>query len=532
MAGAHPLAGGRARSARWWRCRWCCRRRCSASICWWRWGRTARSGSSPSALGLGVLPFTFCRAGGGLGVLFPALRGAADAERLRGHRRAPAGSRRHPARLAAGCLLHACRCRWPGPASSPPAILGFAHTVGEFGVVLMIGGNIPGETRVVSVQIYDHVEALEYAQAHWLAGGMLVFSFLVLLALYTLQPERDEGDDAMNAHPRPLPARLARLHAGRRSRPAGPRRHRAVRPFRLRQDHAAALHRRAGTRAAAGSSRSTAKSGRTPTRFLPTHQRPLGYVFQEASLFPHLTVRGNLDYGLKRVAGSDAPASRCDHAIELLGIGHLLDRKPDRLSGGERQRVGHRPRAGGQPAPAADGRTAGRARPGAQAGNPALSGTPARRTGNPACSTSATRRTKWRGWPTTSWSWTAGRAVAAGPLAETLARLDLPIRLGEDAGVVLDAVVAERDAQLAPGARRLRRRRACWVRDSGVRRRPPRARAHPGARRQPGACEHVDRHQHPEHSARHGRRHRPTTPTRRSPWCGCDVGGIGRCWRA
>jgi len=65
------------------------------------------------------------------------------------------------------------------------AILGFAHTVGEFGVVLMIGGNIPGQTRVVSVQIYDHVEALEYAEAHVLAGGMLLFSFLVLLALYS-----------------------------------------------------------------------------------------------------------------------------------------------------------------------------------------------------------------------------------------------------------------------------------------------------------------------------------------------------------
>ena len=63
------------------------------------------------------------------------------------------------------------------------AILSFAHTVGEFGVVLMIGGNIPGKTRVVSTQIYGHVEAMEYAQAHWLAGGMLVFSFAVLLAL-------------------------------------------------------------------------------------------------------------------------------------------------------------------------------------------------------------------------------------------------------------------------------------------------------------------------------------------------------------
>ncbi len=70
------------------------------------------------------------------------------------------------------------------------AILGFAHTVGEFGVVLMIGGNIPEHTRVVSVQIYDHVEALEYTQAHWLSAGMVAFSFVVLLALYTLNPGR------------------------------------------------------------------------------------------------------------------------------------------------------------------------------------------------------------------------------------------------------------------------------------------------------------------------------------------------------
>ncbi|MBF8179586.1 molybdate ABC transporter permease subunit [Herminiimonas contaminans] len=67
-------------------------------------------------------------------------------------------------------------------------VMGFAHTVGEFGVVLMIGGNIPNQTRMISVQIYDHVEALEYAQAHWLAAGMLVFSMLVLIILYTLNP--------------------------------------------------------------------------------------------------------------------------------------------------------------------------------------------------------------------------------------------------------------------------------------------------------------------------------------------------------
>jgi molybdate transport system permease protein len=68
------------------------------------------------------------------------------------------------------------------------SVMGFAHTVGEFGVVLMIGGNIPGQTRVLSVQIYDHVEALEYAQAHGLAAGMVLFSFVALFALYLLNP--------------------------------------------------------------------------------------------------------------------------------------------------------------------------------------------------------------------------------------------------------------------------------------------------------------------------------------------------------
>lgn len=63
-------------------------------------------------------------------------------------------------------------------------ILGFAHTLGEFGVVLLIGGNIPGKTQVISMAIYTHVEGMEYANAHILAGGMLVFSFLVLLLLY------------------------------------------------------------------------------------------------------------------------------------------------------------------------------------------------------------------------------------------------------------------------------------------------------------------------------------------------------------
>ncbi|MFT5721883.1 MAG: molybdate transport system permease protein [Motiliproteus sp.] len=66
------------------------------------------------------------------------------------------------------------------------AVLGFAHTVGEFGMILMIGGNIPGETKVLSVAIYEHVETLEYAQAHLLSGGLLVFAFVVLLSLYLI----------------------------------------------------------------------------------------------------------------------------------------------------------------------------------------------------------------------------------------------------------------------------------------------------------------------------------------------------------
>ncbi len=65
-------------------------------------------------------------------------------------------------------------------------VLGFAHTVGEFGVVLMIGGNIPGETQVLSIAIYDHVEALQYSHAHWLSGGLLLLSFVMLLSIYTI----------------------------------------------------------------------------------------------------------------------------------------------------------------------------------------------------------------------------------------------------------------------------------------------------------------------------------------------------------
>ena len=73
------------------------------------------------------------------------------------------------------------------------SVLAFAHTIGEFGVVLMIGGNIPGETKVLSVAIYDHVETMDYTQAHYLSAGMVGFTFIVLLLLYGLNNKKNKG---------------------------------------------------------------------------------------------------------------------------------------------------------------------------------------------------------------------------------------------------------------------------------------------------------------------------------------------------
>ncbi len=197
--------------------------------------------------------------------------------------------------------------------------------------------------------------------------------------------------------------------------------------------------------------------------WLPTHQRPLGYVFQEASLFPHLTVLGNLRYGLKRIAG--ASGAGLDQAIALLGIGHLLERKPDQLSGGERQRVGMAralalsPRLllMDEPLAALDHQRKQEILPylerlHAQLDIPVLYVSHA----PDEVARLADHIVVLE----------AGRAVAAGPLTETLANVDLPIHLGEDASVVLQATVAERDAawHLArvefPGG-------SLWVRDGG-----------------------------------------------------------------
>ncbi len=144
-------------------------------------------GQMTLALGLGTLPFTFW--GLVVGSVFYSMPFVVQPVQ-----NAIEAVGRRPLEVAATLRASPWDAFWTvmvplaRPGFITAAILGFAHTVGEFGLVLMIGGNIPDQTRVVSVQIYDHVEALEYAQAHWLAGAMALFSFLTLLALYALNP--------------------------------------------------------------------------------------------------------------------------------------------------------------------------------------------------------------------------------------------------------------------------------------------------------------------------------------------------------
>lgn len=197
--------------------------------------------------------------------------------------------------------------------------------------------------------------------------------------------------------------------------------------------------------------------------WVPTHRRPLGYVFQEASLFPHLSVLGNLRYGLRRVAGAQRVS--LDQAITLLGIDPLLGRRPEQLSGGERQRVGMAralalsPRLllMDEPLAALDVQRKQDILPYLERLHAELD--------IPVVYVSHAPDEVAR-LADHLVVLEAGRVVAAGPLQETLARVDLPIHLGEDAGVVLRATVVERDAawhlarvEFAGGS--------LWVRDGG-----------------------------------------------------------------
>jgi molybdate transport system ATP-binding protein len=218
------------------------------------------------------------------------------------------------------------------------------------------------------------------------------------------------------------------------------------------------------TRAARGQLTVNGETWQSDALFVPTHQRALGYVFQEANLFPHLSVRRNLLYGQSRVP---APQQRVawDSVVDLLGIAPLLERAPQGLSGGERQRVA--------------------------IARALLSSPRLLLMDEPLAALDSARKNEFLPYlerlhdeldiPVVYVSHAPdevarladhivvlreGRVLAAGPLTETLARLDLPLHLGEDAGVVLQATVAERD--LAWHLARVEfDGGSLWVRDAG-----------------------------------------------------------------
>ncbi len=198
----------------------------------------------------------------------------------------------------------------------------------------------------------------------------------------------------------------------------------------------------AGLERAAGSLHVNGDVWQDGTRWLPTHRRPLGYVFQESSLFPHLSVLGNLQYGQRRSSGT--PQIDLEHVIDLLGIAPLLARKPDALSGGERQRAGiARALATNpqlllmdEPLAALDYARKQEILPYLDRLQQELAIPIIYVTHSPDEVTRLASHLVMLD---------QGRVIANGTLADTLARLDLPLRLGEDAGVVIDARVGSID---------------------------------------------------------------------------------------
>ncbi len=178
--------------------------------------------------------------------------------------------------------------------------------------------------------------------------------------------------------------------------------------------------------------------------FVAPHKRALGYVFQEASLFPHLSVLANLEFGLKRIL---KPQRRVDmaHATELLGIGHLLDRHPQHLSGGERQRVGMAralltsPKLllMDEPLAALDAQRKSEILPYLQRLHDELD--------IPVLYVSHSQDEVAR-LADHIVLLSNGKALASGPIGQTLARLDLPLAMGDDAGVVIEGRVSAYDA--------------------------------------------------------------------------------------
>jgi molybdate transport system ATP-binding protein len=180
------------------------------------------------------------------------------------------------------------------------------------------------------------------------------------------------------------------------------------------------------------------------TDFTPTHQRAIGYVFQEASLFPHLSVRGNLQYGMKRATGNSAVV--IDPIIDLLGIRALLDRKPEGLSGGERQRVAIARALAvdpklllmDEPLAALDLKRKQEILPYLDRLQATLEIPILYVTHSPDEVVRLAHHLVVMD---------AGSVVASGELADTLSRLDLPVRLGNEVGVVIEAIVGSIESQ-------------------------------------------------------------------------------------
>ncbi|WP_242196491.1 MULTISPECIES: molybdenum ABC transporter ATP-binding protein [unclassified Pseudomonas] len=178
--------------------------------------------------------------------------------------------------------------------------------------------------------------------------------------------------------------------------------------------------------------------------FVPPHKRALGYVFQEASLFPHLSVRANLEFGFKRIARQQRRVDMA-HATELLGIAHLLDRHPQHLSGGERQRIGiarallTSPQLllMDEPLAALDSKRKSEILPYLERLHDELD--------IPVLYVSHAQDEVAR-LADHIVLLSDGQALASGPIGETLARLDLPMALGDDAGVVINGSVSAYDA--------------------------------------------------------------------------------------
>jgi molybdate transport system ATP-binding protein len=178
--------------------------------------------------------------------------------------------------------------------------------------------------------------------------------------------------------------------------------------------------------------------------FLPPHKRAVGYVFQEASLFPHLSVKGNLEFGLRRIPAHQRRV-QLDHASELLGIDHLLARDPATLSGGERQRVGiarallTSPRLLllDEPLAALDARRKSEILPYLERLHDELE--------IPMLYVSHSQDEVAR-LADHLVLLSDGKVLASGPIGETLARLDLPLAMGDDAGVVIEGIVSAYDA--------------------------------------------------------------------------------------